>query len=787
FYHHFNAEINHGQNSEDFQHPFSNRGVVSIPVLTGDEQRGITNNTILTQRLPSANSAPHLNCNGQKDDVSFLNGQSEVQGGNEKFGINDSDDSPTSKTKSKISQIRQTIKVSLLVGVWIFVTAVFLMHNEKEEVTMHSSVAPGQIKDYLIQNDRNKHSVLVKLTGPFLSEAYEKKLNISDKQNMSRMDIWLEKWVPKGPSKEPEDNFDYETIEISTSWTVILENQAEDFHESETRSSALFLPFSSTNQSVLAVRMTTTADVTTPFTLSYTLDPLDETTGIIYACILLFALYALIVFEVINRTMAAVLLSTSSLAVLSIAGERPSVPEIISWLDVETLLLLFSMMVLVAILAETGVFDYYAVLTFQLARGKIWPLITMLCGVTSIVSLLLDNVTTVLLVTPVTIRLSEVMELDPIPVLLSMVVFCNLAGTATPVGDPPNIIIASNKQVVQAGINFTNFTLHMTFGILFVAVQTYLQLRFILRDTSKLRLTEPKDVQDLRRQILIWRRAADSLPHLSPDQLVVKDRLERKIKKLTIKLEELIKEAKIRAYPDKNFENTLAEMRKKYKIRDAALLVKCAVTIVFVVIAFFLHSIPEFNRVSLGWTALLGALLLLTLADREDLESVLHRVEWSTLLFFAALFVLMEALSKLGLIGYIGGWTEALILRVDESDRLAVALILMVWVSGITSAFVDNVPLTTMMVRVVTSLGTHPTLNLPIEPLIWALSFGVCLGGNGTLIGASSNVVCVGLAEQHGYKITFMQFFKIGFPVMIGHLVVATAYLLVCHCVFSWH
>ncbi|KAF9404829.1 hypothetical protein HW555_014146 [Spodoptera exigua] len=141
----------------------------------------------------------------------------------------------------------------------------------------------------------------------------------------------------------------------------------------------------------------------------------------------------------------------------------------------------------------------------------------------------------------------------------------------------------------------------------------------------------------------------------------------------------------------------------------------------------------------------------------------------------------MEALSKLGLIGYIGGWTEALILRVDESDRLAVALILMVWVSGITSAFVDNVPLTTMMVRVVTSLGTHPTLNLPIEPLIWALSFGVCLGGNGTLIGASSNVVCVGLAEQHGYKITFMQFFKIGFPVMIGHLVVATAYLLHAH------
>ncbi|XP_022824184.1 P protein-like [Spodoptera litura] len=699
----------------------------------------------------------------------------------------ESDNAPTSKPKSKMARTRQTVKISLLVGVWIFFTVVFLMHNEKEEVTRHSSVAPGDIKDYLIQNDKNKHSVLLKLTGPFLSEAYEKKLNIHEKLNMSRMDIWIEKWIPKGPTQDLGESSDYETIETSIHWTIILENQAEDFHESETRSSVLVLPSSSANHSVLAVRMVTTSNVTTPFTLSYTLDPLDGTTGIIYACILLFALYALIVFEVINRTMAAVLLSTTSLAVLSIAGERPSVPEIISWLDVETLLLLFSMMVLVAILAETGVFDYFAVLTFQLARGKIWPLITMLCGMTSIVSLLLDNVTTVLLMTPVSIRLCEVMELDPIPVLLAMVLFCNLGGTATPVGDPPNVIIASNKQVVQAGINFTNFTLHMSFGILLVAVQTYLQVRFIFRDTNKLRLTESKDVQDLRRQILVWRRAVDSLHHLSPEQLIVKDRLERKIKKLTIKLDEVIREDKIRTCTEENFESTLTEMRKKYKIRDKVLLVKCAVTIAFVIIVFFLHSIPEFNRVSLGWTALLGALLLLTLADREDLEPVLHRIEWSTLLFFAALFVLMEALSKLGLIGYIGGWTEALILRVDESDRLAVALIIMVWVSGITSAFVDNVPLTTMMVRVVTSLGTHPTLNLPMEPLIWALSFGVCLGGNGTLIGASSNVVCVGLAEQHGYKITFMQFFKIGFPVMIGHLVVATAYLLLCHCVFTWH
>uniref|UniRef100_A0A2H1WGD9 SFRICE_030366 n=1 Tax=Spodoptera frugiperda TaxID=7108 RepID=A0A2H1WGD9_SPOFR len=236
--------------------------------------------------------------------------------------------------------------------------------------------------------------------------------------------------------------------------------------------------------------------------------------------------------------------------------------------------------------------------------------------------------------------------------------------------------------------------------------------------------------KNLRHQISIWRRAADSLPHLSRDELVVRERLDRKIRKLTGRLEALVKETKIRACPKECFETMLADMKDKYKIRDKVLLVKCTVAITFVVIVFFLHSLPEFNRVSLGWTALLGALLLLTLADREDLEPVLHRIEWSTLLFFAALFVLMEALSKLGLIEYIGGLTESVILKVDGNARLAVAILLMLWVSGLTSAFVDNIPLTTMMVRVVTSLGNNPTLNLPMAPLIWALSFGACLGGN---------------------------------------------------------
>lgn len=149
----------------------------------------------------------------------------------------------------------------------------------------------------------------------------------------------------------------------------------------------------------------------------------------------------------------------------------------------------------------------------------------------------------------------------------------------------------------------------------------------------------------------------------------------------------------------------------------------------FVISFFFLHSLPDIQKLSLGWTALLGAILLLILSDREDMEAILARVEWSTLLFFAALFVLMESLAELGLIDWIGTQTENVILSVNEENRLAVAILIILWVSAIASAFVDNIPLTTMMIKVSISLAEKKALNLPLQPLIWALAFGACLGG----------------------------------------------------------
>ncbi|CAH0712838.1 unnamed protein product, partial [Brenthis ino] len=685
-----------------------------------------------------------------------------------------------------LAQALRVIKLTALVASWLLLTVSLLLNREKNDVVLHTAIDTGEIKEYFLISSENEFTVSISMSGPFADA------DINDTTNFLR--LWLHR------SSDDEQD--------STPWTISLQpDDVIDFSPSGAESKTLFLQKQSLssqviknttgvnstsssdftenkNDSSIYLRMDTTSNKTVPLTVSYQLDPLSEEDGIIYAVILLCILYILIIFEIVNRTIAALLSSSLGLAVLSLSGARPSLPELVSWLDVETLLLLFSMMILVAILAETGLFDYLAVVAFEVTGGRTWPLINTLCFFTAIFSTFLDNVTTVLLMTPVTIRLCEVMQLNPVPVLMSMVIFSNVGGAATPVGDPPNVIIASHPSILHANINFTSFTLHMGLGILLVCVQTYIQLRFMFRDMNKLRHSVPRDIVEMRQEIGVWKRAAASLSSYSRDEDIVRRALEKKVQRLQTTL--LKREAgNGKSKTDPLFCSTLAQMKQKYQIRDKQLLIKSTICVAFVVIVFFLHAIPELQSLSLGWTALLGALLLLLLAERDDLEPVLARVEWSTLLFFAALFVLMEVLSKLGLIAWIGNLTESLILKVGEESRLTVALMLILWVSGLASAFVDNIPLTTMMVRVVGALAS--SLGLPLPPLAWALSFGACLGGNGTLIGASANVVCAGVAEQHGYRFTFMQFLKIGFPIMIGNLIVASIYLLFCHSLLAWH
>ncbi|XP_070391454.1 P protein-like [Dermacentor albipictus] len=496
--------------------------------------------------------------------------------------------------------------------------------------------------------------------------------------------------------------------------------------------------------------------------------------GLLMGGAVLLGLYVLIVFELVHRTLAAMLAATAAIACLALIGDRPSLAKVMSWLDVETLCLLFGMMVLVAILCETGFFDYAAVVAFRVARGQVWPLVTTLCATTALVSAFLDNVTTILLMTPATIKLCEVMDLDPKLILIWLVIFSNIGGAATPVGDPPNVIIISNPQVAAMGINFTSFTAHMVPGALLCLAGAYLLLR--LRDTKSLRPHEAPELLELQRELDIWRKAYRSLSEYSRDEKHVKDILERKVKRLE-RLRSR-KAADLRC-TEEGFRQNLQLLSDKYKIRNRGLLVKTGIVLGCVIVLFFMQSFPNLH-LSLGWIAVLGALLLLVLADLDDLEPVMARVEWTTLVFFAALFVVMEALGELQLIYFIGQRTQEWIGALRPQSQRPVAILIVTWVSALASSLMDNIPFTTAMVKVVTGLSEGPAL-------VYALAWGACLGGNGTLIGASANVVCAGVAEQHGHRFTFFDFFRIGFPVMLLTTSIASLWLLFCHVWLQWN
>ncbi|KAH8031610.1 hypothetical protein HPB51_019510 [Rhipicephalus microplus] len=385
----------------------------------------------------------------------------------------------------------------------------------------------------------------------------------------------------------------------------------------------------------------------------------------------------------------------------------------------------FGLSVFLATLVLTVLYLLIVFEAYRLAHGNIWPMVTMLCTFTAVISAFLDNVTTILLMTPVTIKLCEVMDLDPKLVLIILVVFSNIGGAATPVGDPPNVIIISNPSVRSLGVSFTTFTAHMAPGVLLCALGAYIYLRVFYRDVKKLRSAQSSDYLEMAHEIQVWQKAVFSLAEYSRDETHVRHVLRKKVRKLVRQQSKRSHYARSATLPpprsgapdgtpvegktasymlaEAGFRENLRTLSEKYRIREPALLVKSTIVLASVIVLFFLQSIPSIH-LTLGWIAILGAVMLMVLADTRELDAVIARVEWTTLIFFGALFVVME-------------------------------------------------------IKIVNGLG-ESDLGLKLGPLIYALAFGACLGGNGTLIGASANVVCAGVAEQHGYKFSFFEFFS---------------------------
>jgi P protein len=434
---------------------------------------------------------------------------------------------------------------------------------------------------------------------------------------------------------------------------------------------------------------------------------------------------------------------------------------------------------MVGIFSQTGFFEWSAVKAFKWAKGEVWKLVVILCIFTAVVSAFLDNVTTILLITPVTIRLANVMETSPQQILIALVMFSNIGGTATPVGDPPNIIILSDKRVQKHApeINFGTFTLHMTPGVILASLTSYFVVRyFSLKAVKK---TDP--YQKDKREIAVWKKSLTQMRTDTKEEQRVRTQLEEYVASLEDELEQ-----KMQSTGGRGRVINIAELEQKYPIRDKSLLVKCCIVLGFVIMFFFMHSAIHLE-LSLAWISIIGAIALLVVSGIRDIEEVLEKVEFGTLMFFAGLFVLMETLDELGLITFVGERTVDIIASVPPGQgRLAAAVVIVVWVSALVSAFIDNIPYTAAMVPVVVMLGTDPDLDIPLSPLIYALAFGTCMGGNGTLIGASANVVAAGLSESEGYPISFNYFFRTGFPTMIVSVLTITVYLLIFHVAIPW-
>lgn len=420
-------------------------------------------------------------------------------------------------------------------------------------------------------------------------------------------------------------------------------------------------------------------------------------TGAILAVLMVFlASYALIISEKIHRTTIAIF-GGAIMVVLGIFLNIYNQESAISAVDFNTIGLLVGMMIIVTIVKDTGLFQYIAILAAKVARGNPWKIMAMFAVITAVFSALLDNVTTVLLMVPMTLVICDNLKIDPKPFLFMEILMSNIGGTATLIGDPPNILIGS-----AANLSFMDFVINLSPVVLVISIVIIYFIKTIYKKQLK---ATPEDME------------------------------------------------KIAKFDEKN------------SITNKTLLIKSLFVLILVMIGFFIHGIIHVDGATI---ALLGAGLLLFLENKNP-EKVLHGVEWTMIFFFIGLFVLVGGLEHAGIINMAA---EKLLSLTD--NNLAITSLSILWSSAIFSAFVDNIPFVATMIPLVEQMGEVFT---DLNPIWWSLALGACLGGNGTLVGASANLVVVGLAEKSGYKIKFVEFMKIGLMVMFISISISTFYV----------
>lgn len=415
------------------------------------------------------------------------------------------------------------------------------------------------------------------------------------------------------------------------------------------------------------------------------------------AIIIFVAAYALIISEKVHRTIVGIVG-----AMLMILCGIISQETAISHIDFNTLGLLMGMMIIVNITSETGLFNFLAIWAAKKVKARPIALLVALSALTMVCSALLDNVTTVLLTVPITFSITAQLKVDVKPYLISQILSSNVGGTATLIGDPPNIMIGS-----AVGLNFMDFVWNLTAICILIFIVVEAVLILLYRDELK---TQP----DLQEKVM--------------------------------------------------------RLNASSQIADYPLLKKCLLVIAITITMFVLHGSLGLDTATAALTGA-GLLLLITYTRNEAMiAKVLSKVEWLAIFFFAGLFVLVGALVETGVIKMLAA--EAM--KLTNGNVNATAMLIL-WMSAIASAFIDNIPFVATLIPLIQDMGQMGLTNL--DPMWWSLSLGACLGGNGTLIGASANVVVASMAAQRGKQISFLGFMKVAFPVMILTIIISSAYV----------
>ena len=430
--------------------------------------------------------------------------------------------------------------------------------------------------------------------------------------------------------------------------------------------------------------------------------------------VVLISIYIVLSFDIIHRT--AVALLGAAILIISVIALQVIVPQesldfVIKLIDFNTIGLLLGMMIIVAILGETGVFSWVAVKATELSKGSPWRLMVILCTFTAIVSAFVDNVTVILLMIPVTLTIFRSLNRSPIPYVIGQTMCSNIGGASTLIGDPPNIIIGS-----AAGIDFTSFILGMGPTIVVTFVSSLFILRFLFAKELKTRFDA----------------------------------------------------------------NIIEDFKQNHLIKDKKLL-KNSLVILAGVIFFFI--IQGYIGIEVSLIAFAGAAILLV-TTKINLERILHEIDWSTLLFFTSLFIVIGIFSEAGGIHIL----SSTVLGVTGGDPWS-TFFSVIWLSAIASGFVDNIPFTVTMVPLLETLTKNPEImagfgHMSINPLWWALALGADLGGNLTLIGSSAGVVAAGISAKYGFRLTFREWFKIGLPFTILTVIIGMVSLSVFKLLF---